>query len=75
MPNEYDESERQRQMGQALCLTDPEREALIGTTGQLARQGSPAVRRYWWSMMKALINARSPAQVSLMELEKGLRAA
>lgn len=56
-------------------MTDDERENLILTTGQLSMQGSPAVRKYWWSLMLALINERSPAQVEKMEREKGLRAA
>jgi hypothetical protein len=58
-----------------MILTDAEREQQIDITTQLAQQGSPAVRRYWWSLMKALINDRSPAQVERMEREKGLRAA
>jgi hypothetical protein len=58
-----------------MILTDAERESLIDITAQLAQQGSPAVRRYWWSLMKALINERSPEQVERMERERGLRAA
>lgn len=56
------------------ALTDGEREQLIETTGMLACQGSPVVRAYWWSMMKALINDRSPAQIAKMERVNGLRS-
>lgn len=56
-------------------LTDAEREALIEITGRLAQQGSQTVRRYWWSLMKALINNRSAAQIAKMERAQGLRAA
>ena len=58
-----------------MILTDEEREQLIETHAQLASQGSQAVRRYWWSQMKNLIEGRSAAQVERMEREKGLKAA
>ena len=58
-----------------MFLTDIEREQLIDITGQLAQQGSPAVRRYWWSQMKQLVDGRSAEQVAKMERERGLRAA
>ncbi len=58
-----------------MQLTDDERESLIDTATQLSMHGSPAIRRYWWNHMKALIADRSPEQIARMEVAKGLRAA
>lgn len=53
-------------------LTDEEREYLIDQLSVLSTRGTKAVRLYWWSMMKCLIDGRSAAQVARMEREKHL---
>lgn len=59
-----------------MILTDAEREQLIDLFTQLdAAQTSPAMRRYFWSLRKDLINNRSPSQIERMEREHGLKAA
>lgn len=59
-----------------MILTDAEREQLIDLFTQLeTAQTSPAMRRYFWSLRKDLINNRSAEQVARMERERGLRAA
>jgi len=59
-----------------MILSDVEREQLIDIFSQLElAQTSPAMRRYFWSLRKDLINGRSAEQVARMESERGLRAA
>jgi hypothetical protein len=57
-------------------LTDEEREAaILKASRDCESAGTPALKRYYWSMMKNLIDQRSPAQIARMELSRGLRAA
>jgi hypothetical protein len=48
-------------------LSDLEREEIIWELARLAEVGTPSVRRYWWSMLKNMIDGRSAAQVEKME--------
>lgn len=53
-------------------LTDADREACIGKLAKFIETGSPAEKRFWWSLYADMIKQRTPAQVAKMERDKGL---
>ena len=58
-----------------MNLSDEERESIIDTFAAMMRGAqSPALRRYWWSMLREMVLSRTPEQVRKMEKEKGIAA-
>jgi hypothetical protein len=57
-------------------MNDQERETVIDTLAMLSHAATtPAMRRYWFALLKQEIDNRTPEQIRAMEIAKGLRAA
>lgn len=62
-------------MSEQSAMTDGQREAAIqDAKHKMLMAPTRAGRIFWETQLRALVNARSPAQVARMERAQGLRA-